>query len=153
MQTFMALANQHIDLSPVAVIAWKAGYSQIGARAASSHTGSLAGNGEVVETALKQSGGILAHGLDEVIDLMTGFSLVPLQMFSLFGILISLLSLAFVVFLAVRRLVVGPEAEGLLAKRQLPLALSATAKAFDDYVQSESKRWEKIIRDNKVAIE
>ena len=45
------------------------------------------------------------------------------------------------------------EAEGLLAKRQLPLALSATAKAFDDYVQSESKRWEKIIRDNKVAIE
>ena len=46
-------------------------------------------------------------------DLVTGFSLVPLQMFSLFGILISLLSLAFVVFLAVRRLVVGPEAEGL----------------------------------------
>ena len=45
------------------------------------------------------------------------------------------------------------EAEGLLAKRQLPIALSATAKEFDDYVQSESKRWEKIIRDNKVVIE
>src|SRR5688572_27050050 len=45
------------------------------------------------------------------------------------------------------------EADGLLAKRQLPIALSASAKEFDDYVQSESKRWEKIIRDNKVVIE
>jgi len=45
------------------------------------------------------------------------------------------------------------EAEGLLAKRQLPMVLSASAQAFDAYVQSESKRWEKIIRDNKVVIE
>ena len=45
------------------------------------------------------------------------------------------------------------EAEGLLAKRQLPIALSTSAKAFDDYVQLESKRWDKIIRDNKVVIE
>ncbi len=46
-------------------------------------------------------------------DLMTGFSLVPLQFFSMAGIVISLLSFAFVVFLTIRRLVVGPEAEGL----------------------------------------
>lgn len=46
-------------------------------------------------------------------DLMTGFSLVPLQMFSMLGILISLLSGFFVVFLVVRRLIIGPEAEGL----------------------------------------
>ena len=46
-------------------------------------------------------------------DLMTGFSTAPLQVFSLIGIVISLLSIAFVVFLAIRRLVVGPEAEGL----------------------------------------
>ncbi len=46
-------------------------------------------------------------------DLVTAFSLVPLQMFSFAGILISLLSVAFVVFLAIRRLIVGPEAEGL----------------------------------------
>lgn len=46
-------------------------------------------------------------------DLMTGFSLVPLQLFSLFGIVIALGSLVFVIFLAIRRLVVGPEAEGL----------------------------------------
>jgi len=46
-------------------------------------------------------------------DLMTGFSLVPLQIFSMLGIAISLLSGFFVVFLLVRRLIIGPEAEGL----------------------------------------
>jgi undecaprenyl-phosphate 4-deoxy-4-formamido-L-arabinose transferase len=46
-------------------------------------------------------------------DLVTGFSAFPLQLFSFTGIVISLLSLAFVVFLGIRRLVVGPEAEGV----------------------------------------
>ena len=46
-------------------------------------------------------------------DLMTGFSLVPLQMFSMLGMLISVFSGVFFVFLVVRRLVIGPEAEGL----------------------------------------
>ena len=45
------------------------------------------------------------------------------------------------------------EGEGLLVKRQLPLALSASAKEFDDFVQAESRRWDKIIRDNKVTIQ
>jgi undecaprenyl-phosphate 4-deoxy-4-formamido-L-arabinose transferase len=46
-------------------------------------------------------------------DLMTGFSVAPLQFFSMSGIVIAMLSLAFVIYLAVRRLVVGPEAEGV----------------------------------------
>jgi undecaprenyl-phosphate 4-deoxy-4-formamido-L-arabinose transferase len=46
-------------------------------------------------------------------DLVTGFSVMPLQLFSLSGIVISLASIGFVVFLAVRRLIVGPEAEGV----------------------------------------
>ncbi|MCE5181607.1 MAG: glycosyltransferase [Betaproteobacteria bacterium] len=46
-------------------------------------------------------------------DLMTGFSVVPLQMFSFTGIIVSLLSAFFVVFLLIRRIIVGPEAEGL----------------------------------------
>ena len=46
-------------------------------------------------------------------DLMTGFSTKPLQLFSFIGIVISLLSIAFVLFLAIRRIVVGPEAEGV----------------------------------------
>jgi undecaprenyl-phosphate 4-deoxy-4-formamido-L-arabinose transferase len=46
-------------------------------------------------------------------DLMTNFSVVPLQAFSMTGIVISLLSAFFVVFLLIRRIIVGPEAEGL----------------------------------------
>ncbi len=46
-------------------------------------------------------------------DLMTGFSLVPLQWFSMVGIVISMLSGLFVIYLAVRRLIVGPEVQGL----------------------------------------
>lgn len=46
-------------------------------------------------------------------DLMTGFSLVPLQWFSMLGIIVSLGSAALFVLLIVRRLIVGPEAEGL----------------------------------------
>jgi len=46
-------------------------------------------------------------------DLMTGFSVVPLQFFSMTGILIAVLSIVFVVYLAIRRLIVGSEAEGL----------------------------------------
>jgi len=45
------------------------------------------------------------------------------------------------------------DAEGLLTKRQLPNALSASPKAFDDFVRAEAKRWENIIRENKVSIE
>jgi len=46
-------------------------------------------------------------------DLMTGFSTAPLQFFSLAGGLIALSSLALVAYLAIRRLIVGPEAEGV----------------------------------------
>jgi undecaprenyl-phosphate 4-deoxy-4-formamido-L-arabinose transferase len=38
---------------------------------------------------------------------------VPLQLFTLFGMLIAAGSLLFVVFLFIRRLIVGPEAEGV----------------------------------------
>ena len=44
---------------------------------------------------------------------MTGFSVVPLQVFTLFGMVVSAFSLLFVVFLFIRRIIVGPEAEGL----------------------------------------
>ncbi len=46
-------------------------------------------------------------------DLMTGFSLVPLQTVTLLGLTVSLASFLFGIFLAVRRLLVGPEAEGV----------------------------------------
>jgi undecaprenyl-phosphate 4-deoxy-4-formamido-L-arabinose transferase len=46
-------------------------------------------------------------------DLMTGFSLVPLQFFSLMGMILSLLSALLVLVLVVRRLFVGAEADGV----------------------------------------
>jgi undecaprenyl-phosphate 4-deoxy-4-formamido-L-arabinose transferase len=46
-------------------------------------------------------------------DLMTGFSIVPLQVYSVLGVVISLLSLLFVAYLGIRRLIVGPEVEGV----------------------------------------
>jgi undecaprenyl-phosphate 4-deoxy-4-formamido-L-arabinose transferase len=46
-------------------------------------------------------------------DLMTSFSLVPLQWFSMTGMLIALGSAGFFILLVLRRLIVGPEAEGL----------------------------------------
>ena len=46
-------------------------------------------------------------------DLVTGFSVVPLQLFSMVGMAVSLLSALLVVYLFVRRLIVGPEAEGV----------------------------------------
>jgi undecaprenyl-phosphate 4-deoxy-4-formamido-L-arabinose transferase len=46
-------------------------------------------------------------------DLVTGFSVVPLEMFSITGMLISIGSILFVIFLGIRRLIVGPEAEGV----------------------------------------
>jgi len=46
-------------------------------------------------------------------DLITGFSLLPIQMMSLAGILVALAGMGFGVFLLVRRFFVGPESEGV----------------------------------------
>ncbi|NJD91590.1 MAG: glycosyltransferase [Geobacter sp.] len=46
-------------------------------------------------------------------DLMTGFSVVPLQLFALFGILTALAAVGFAIFLFIRRFIVGAEVEGV----------------------------------------
>ncbi|MDE2450526.1 MAG: glycosyltransferase [Gammaproteobacteria bacterium] len=46
-------------------------------------------------------------------DLMTGFSVVPLQFFTMAGMALALLSFFFVLVLAVRRLFIGSEVEGV----------------------------------------
>ena len=46
-------------------------------------------------------------------DLMTGFSLVPLQLFTLFGFGLSGLSFLLVLYMLGRRIFIGPEAEGV----------------------------------------
>jgi undecaprenyl-phosphate 4-deoxy-4-formamido-L-arabinose transferase len=46
-------------------------------------------------------------------DLMTGFSVVPLQLFALMGILTSVASVGFAAFLMIRRFIIGAEVEGV----------------------------------------
>jgi undecaprenyl-phosphate 4-deoxy-4-formamido-L-arabinose transferase len=46
-------------------------------------------------------------------DLVTGFSMLPIQLVSLAGIAVALTGMAFGVYLLIRRLVMGPESEGL----------------------------------------
>jgi undecaprenyl-phosphate 4-deoxy-4-formamido-L-arabinose transferase len=46
-------------------------------------------------------------------DLVTGFSLVPLQLFTIVGIMLSAVSFALVVYMVGRRIFLGPEAEGV----------------------------------------
>ncbi|MFA7059503.1 MAG: glycosyltransferase [Pedobacter sp.] len=46
-------------------------------------------------------------------DLMTGFSVVPLQLFALLGIITAIFSLAFAMFLFIRRFIIGAEVEGV----------------------------------------
>lgn len=46
-------------------------------------------------------------------DLLTGFSLLPIQLVSVAGVLVALAGVAFGVFLFIRRLIVGPEVEGV----------------------------------------
>jgi tripartite-type tricarboxylate transporter receptor subunit TctC len=45
------------------------------------------------------------------------------------------------------------DGEGSLAKRQLPVSLSASPEEFTAFVQAEAKRWQKIIKDNDVRID
>lgn len=79
---------------------------------------SYAGNPTEVEVNHNsRSAGISKYNLYKLLrlnfDLMTGFSLVPLQAFTLVGMIVSLLSTLFVVYLFIRRLLIGPEAEGI----------------------------------------
>jgi undecaprenyl-phosphate 4-deoxy-4-formamido-L-arabinose transferase len=46
-------------------------------------------------------------------DLITNFSLVPLQIFTLIGMMVSCASGLFVAYLLIRRFMIGPEAEGM----------------------------------------
>lgn len=65
----------------------------------------------------ERGGGQSKYGLFKLLklnfDLMTGFSVLPIQFISIMGVLVAIVGLAFGVFLFLRRLVVGPEVEGV----------------------------------------
>ncbi|MDM8001261.1 MAG: CoA-binding protein [Dehalococcoidia bacterium] len=59
------------------VVILKAGYTQAGAKAAASHTGSLAGSDEVWDELLQQAGAIRVYSLEELVDVMVTLYLLP----------------------------------------------------------------------------
>jgi acyl-CoA synthetase (NDP forming) len=69
---FLKLMRHAVRNKPV--IVWKVGRSKTGARAALSHTGSLAGDNAVFDAVAAQTGIVTAGDLDELLDLMVGFS-------------------------------------------------------------------------------
>jgi len=69
---FMRVAREVSLKKPVIIV--KSGNTQSGARAVSSHTGSLAGSGEAYSAAFKQCGVIRAHSVEELFDLAVAFA-------------------------------------------------------------------------------
>ena len=69
---FMEVAKRVTKKKPVIVL--KAGKSESGARAASSHTGSLAGSYKIYEAAFKQTGILIANTIDEMLSMARAFT-------------------------------------------------------------------------------
>ncbi|WP_242868817.1 acetate--CoA ligase alpha subunit [Desulfotomaculum copahuensis] len=74
-EQFLQAAREASRRKPVIIL--KSGTSQAGARAASSHTGALAGSDLAYETAFRQSGVIRARSMAELFDLAVAFSRQP----------------------------------------------------------------------------
>jgi len=72
---FMETAKRASRKTPIVV--FKAGISEAGARAASSHTGALAGSNQAYDTAFRQCGVLRARRMDELFDLAVAFANQP----------------------------------------------------------------------------
>ena len=73
---FMECVRKVTKVKPV--ILFKSGTTQAGAKAASSHTGTLAGAEAAYDAAFKQTGVIRAHSIEELFDYAIAFSYQPL---------------------------------------------------------------------------
>jgi len=60
------------------VLILKGGYTEAGGEIAASHTGSLAGSAEIWDSLIHQSGAIKVANLDDMVDLLVTFTLLPL---------------------------------------------------------------------------
>ncbi|MFA6322895.1 MAG: acetate--CoA ligase family protein [Candidatus Buchananbacteria bacterium] len=82
---FMSAVAKISKIKPVVVL--KAGKTEAGQKAVSSHTGSLAGSAQAYTTAFAQAGVIEAVGSDDFFDLAKAFSLQPLPAGNRVGII------------------------------------------------------------------
>ena len=85
-ERFVRLAKEICPHKPT--IIWKAGSSEMGARSAASHTGSLAGDYQVFQAMFRQTGIIPAFGMEDIIDLAVAFSCPVLPLGNDLGLLI-----------------------------------------------------------------
>jgi acetyl coenzyme A synthetase (ADP forming)-like protein len=74
-RSFAEVAKRVSKKKPVVML--KAGRTAMGARAASSHTGALAGNDKIYEDVLKQSGVIRAKSLRDMLEFARGIQVLP----------------------------------------------------------------------------
>jgi acetyltransferase len=72
---FIRVARRVSQLKPVVAI--KSGITQSGARAVTSHTGSLAGSEQAYEAAFRQAGVLRAESLQDLFDLALAFGYLP----------------------------------------------------------------------------
>ena len=74
-RAFIEAAGEAVRSKPLVII--KSGRSSSGLRAASSHTGSLAGSDRVFDTMISQIGALRVEGIEEMLDLCYGFTRLP----------------------------------------------------------------------------
>jgi acetyl coenzyme A synthetase (ADP forming)-like protein len=74
-RAFAEVAQRVSKQKPIVVL--KAGRTAIGARAASSHTGALAGNDKIYDAVLRQSGVIRALSLNDMLEFARGLQSLP----------------------------------------------------------------------------
>ena len=74
-RAFAEVARRVSKKKPIVVL--KAGRTSMGARAASSHTGALAGNDRIYEDVFKQSGVIRARSLRDLLEFARGIPVLP----------------------------------------------------------------------------
>ena len=74
-RAFAEVAARVSKKKPIVVL--KAGRTGMGARAANSHTGALAGDDRVYDAVLRQSGVIRAHSLNDMLEFARGLQVLP----------------------------------------------------------------------------
>lgn len=74
-RNFAEVAKRVSKKKPVVML--KAGRTSLGARAAASHTGALAGNDKIYDDVLRQSGVIRAKSLQEMLEFARGLPVLP----------------------------------------------------------------------------
>lgn len=74
-RSFAEVAKRVTKKKPVVML--KAGRTSLGARAAASHTGALAGNDKIYDDVLRQSGVIRAKSLNEMLEFSRGLPVLP----------------------------------------------------------------------------